>query len=321
MNHQKYKELIQLTVYDEISDQEKLDLDNHLLECAECAEELKSVKQVYNAFAANRPHPVSERQLTSARRDLFNSIRAKEEKTSWFEKANLMLDSLLFSKTKLAFGGASTMAIGILVGYILFASPSEPFDLNSNQQIVNLDDINQKKVQISNVRFNNAINQDGELEFVFDATRPVTYKSSVSDKFAQELLSTAMLTDKSAGMRLKSINTIAMQSDDSFIPDNKVKKTLIASLKTDDNPGVRRAAINTLMKFPLDTEIRDAMLFVLTSDDNAGIRIAAINSLSRLKASGTVIDDQIKNTLRNNFEDEENNFIKVRAASLLEEVE
>lgn len=41
MNHQKYKELIQLTVYDEISDQEKLDLDNHLLECAECAEELK----------------------------------------------------------------------------------------------------------------------------------------------------------------------------------------------------------------------------------------------------------------------------------------
>jgi len=320
MNHEKYKELIQLSVYDEILDKERLDLENHLLECNECAEELNSVKKIYNAFASNRPPSVNERELTNARRELFDTIRMEESKSSWLQKINGWFDTLLFGNAMLALGGVATLAVGFFLGYMFFASPSGSIDFSSNQQAVNIDDIKKERVQISNIRFTNVVNEDGELEFVFDATRPVTYRSSVSDKFAQELLTTALLTEKSPGIRLKSVNTIALQSDGSFIPDDKVKKTLIVSLKTDENPGVRRAAINTLMKFPLDTEIRDAMLYVLTSDDNAGIRVAAINSLSRLKSSGTVIDDEIKNALRNNYEDEDNKFIKVRSASLIEEV-
>ena len=130
----------------------------------------------------------------------------------------------------------------------------------------------------------------------------------------------ALLTSNNPGTRLKTLNTIASQTDENFIPDPKVKKALITSLKIDDNPAVRREALNVLKKFPYSEDIRDAFLYVLTNDDNSGLRVAAINALSDLSIAGISIDEKIKNELIKRAESDENEFIKLRAASLLREV-
>ena len=321
MNHDKYKELIQLYVYDDISDEKRTDLENHLFECEECSKELEAVKKIYVNLTSNRPDVVSQESLVSARRNLFASIKKEESKVTFGERINGFFNNLFFSNYKLAFGGIATFTVGVLIGYFLFAGNSLNNDQNTSLYSINIDDITKSKVQLSNIRFKEPVISDGQVEFIFNATQPVTYKGNVNDEVVQRLLAIAMLTADNPGVRLQSVNTIAMQTDDSFIPDEKVKKALLASLETDDNPGVRRAAINTLMKFPLDREIRDVLLNVLSNDDNAGIRVAAVNALSRLKSSGQSIDDEFKKALKSKTEDDRNNLIKLRAASILEEVE
>ncbi len=320
MNHDKYKELIQLYVYDEISDSEKIDLENHLLECSDCSREMKSIKNLYNALASNRPVMVNEETLDDSRNLLLKKLLAAQIKQSLRDKILKYLEEFLFGGYKLALGGVATFAIGLLIGYFLLTNGAESQDSILTNQTINLDQLNKENVQISNIRFSDPVSSGDEIKFSFNITRPVSYSGDISDQFTQKLLATALLTADNPGVRIQSVNTISMQGVDGFIPDDKVKKTLITSLETDENPGVRRAAINTLMKFPLDQEIRDAFLFVLTHDNNAGIRVAAITGLSALKASGTSIDEKVKEVLRQNVENEDNNFVRIRAASLLEEV-
>ena len=319
MNHNKYKELLQLYVYDEISEKEKTTLENHLLECGECSAELTSIKHLYTALASNRPAPVSDALLSESRKELFNSISKEEEKISLREKVIKYIEEFLFGGYRLALGGAATFVIGIIFGYFIFGGTPDISELSRVEQSINLDQLQKKNVQISNIRFDDPLTAEGEIEFKFDVTKPISYKGNASDEFAQKLLATALLTADNPGVRIQSVNTIAMQSGDSFIPDSKVKQALISSLETDPNPGVRRAAINTLIKFPFDQDIRDAFLFVLTHDDNSGIRVAAINGLSALKFAGGELDEKIRTVLKENVDNEENNFVRIRAASLLEE--
>jgi hypothetical protein len=319
MNHNKYKELLQLYVYDEINDKEKDLLENHLLECSECSEELNSIKHLYTALASNRPAPVSDALLAESRNEFFNSISREKEKISLRERIIKSIEEFLFGGYKVAFGGAATFAIGLVVGYFLFGGSPDISDLSGVDQSINIDQLRKNNVQISDIRFNDPLTTQDEIEFKFNVTKPISYKGNVNDKFAQKLLATALLTADNPGVRIQSVNTIALQNEESFIPDVKVKQALISSLETDQNPGVRRAAINTLLNFPFDQDIRDAFLYVLTHDDNSGIRVAAINGLSALKFSGGKLDEKIRTVLKQNAEHEENNFIRIRAASLLEE--
>ena len=99
-----------------------------------------------------------------------------------------------------------------------------------------------------------------------------------------------------------------------------MKNALITALEVDENPAVRKEALNTLMKLPFDTDIRDAFLFVLSNDRNSGMRVAAINALAQLKIEGTSLDDKILNVLNSKAENDKSDFIRLRAASLVQEV-
>jgi HEAT repeat protein len=129
------------------------------------------------------------------------------------------------------------------------------------------------------------------------------------------------VNEKNPGLRLRTVNTISSQLEtEKFNADPKIKNALITALKIDDNPAVRREALNALIKFPFDGEIRDAYLFVLSNDHNSGMRVAAINALAQLKVEGTSLDDKILNVLNRKAENDESDFIRLRAASLVREV-
>ena len=55
-----------------------------------------------------------------------------------------------------------------------------------------------------------------------------------------------------------------------------MKAALLASVQTDKNDAVRRAALATLQKYPFDDQIQAAMLRVLQNDSNPALRIEAI---------------------------------------------
>jgi len=91
-------------------------------------------------------------------------------------------------------------------------------------------------------------------------------------------------------------------------------------LKSDDNAAVRKEALYSLMQFPYDEEIRDGLLNTLSNDKNSGLRVAAINALADIKTKGISLDEVIRKTLNKKADQDDNDFVKIRSASLLKEL-
>ncbi|MGD8777537.1 MAG: HEAT repeat domain-containing protein [Ignavibacteria bacterium] len=319
MNKVKFTDLAYLYLYEEISDPEKVELENYILENDEAKREFESMKQLHSALVSNSPAKIGEKALQESRQTLLRNIRNLEYKESWFTKFTKALKESFLFEYKFALSGVATLAIGMFLGYLFFTPSSQDGFIDTGKQI-NIDELEKSGIDISNIRFKNPFNQDGSIEVTFNAVKPVTYKGKASDEVMQRLLAAALVNSENPGTRLKSLNQIKQQSKKNFNPDPKIKSALITALKVDENPGVRREALNVLMNFPFDLEIRDAFLFVLESDPNSGMRVSAINALTDLKQQGTSIDDEIKSVLNKQIQTDESDFIKIRAASLLQEV-
>jgi HEAT repeat protein len=139
-------------------------------------------------------------------------------------------------------------------------------------------------------------------------------KGSINDERIQKVLTYALVQEQNPGVRLRAINAIG---DSQVKPDPEIKKALITTLKSDENAGVRREALSLLQKFPFDQETKEAFLYVLEHDKNAALRIAVIQSLSTTKKAG---DKEVMNVLKERVETDNNNFIRMKAKAVLQEV-
>lgn len=322
MNKEKFIEQAQLYLMDELNQSEKIEFENLIMENDELKREFDSIKQMFESFTTSRPEEVDEKLLVSARNNLMRSIRNEAVKETASEKILKWLKNIFIVNYKLSFGSLTLVVIGVFVGYFLFYS--------SNQQIatvsksVDLDNISQYETGVSNIRIPNPFLKGGEIEVIFGGTggtSPISYKGTADDPIIQRALATALVTQENPGLKLRTVNTLAstVQSDQ-FIPDPKVKSALITAMKNDKNPAVRREALNVLQKFSFDQEIRDAYLYVLSNDSNSGLRVAAINALANLKVQGNSLDEKIINVLNKKAENDDSDFIRLRAASLIKEV-
>lgn len=322
MNKEKFIEQAQLYLMDELNQSEKIEFENLIMENDELKREFDSIKQMFESFTTSRPEEVDEKLLVSARNNLMRSIRNEAVKETASEKILKWLKNIFIVNYKLSFGSLTLVVIGVFVGYFLFYS--------SNQQIatvsksVDLDNLSQYETGVSNIRIPNPFLKGGEIEVIFGGTggtSPISYKGTADDPIIQRALATALVTQENPGLKLRTVNTLAstVQSDQ-FIPDPKVKSALITAMKNDKNPAVRREALNVLQKFSFDQEIRDAYLYVLSNDSNSGLRVAAINALANLKVQGNSLDEKIINVLNKKAENDDSDFIRLRAASLIKEV-
>lgn len=321
MNDKRFTELTQIYFLNEIADDERVELENYLLENDAAKKEFEELKKLHRTFASNRPAPLSDRVLDESRQTLLRKLRTEKKKETVLSKIYNSLMNVFSTNYKYALSGAATLVVGIFLGYLFFA-PSQiqlPI-MNETQTEFDLDKIREGGGDISNIRFRNVPSDNGKIEFSFNASKPITYKGNVNDELTLKLLAMALISSENPGVRLKSLNTIAEQTEKNIAPDPKVKSSLITAVKIDENAGVRKEALNVLMKFPFDEQIRDAFLFVLQNDKNSGMRVAAINALTDLKQQGNSIDDEIRNVLNKQAESAEDNFIRLRAASLLQEV-
>ncbi|WKZ69421.1 MAG: HEAT repeat domain-containing protein [Melioribacteraceae bacterium] len=317
MKHEKILEMIELYVLDELNQEERELIENKILESDEYKKEYESLKKFYSSVQDVKPSPVNEHTLQNFRKELLNKIEIEKEK--FVKKSISIWEKLFVGSYKPAFAMATTLLVGFFLGYIIFSSSHTQTIPAKNQNEVDLDAIDNNEINISNIRFANPFSDEGEIEIKFDAVKPISYKGDASDPRIQRLLAAALTSSDNPGLRIRSVNTLSSQTSQSTLMDPKVKQALINALKTDQNAGVRREALNALMKFPYDDDIRDAYLFTLTNDSNPGLKVAAINALAELKLQGRSIDNELKNIIDNELGNGDEEYIKLKAASLIRE--
>jgi hypothetical protein len=304
MRHQEIKELIPLLVYDELDQDERFLLEQHLETCEECRAESAELKQALSL--AGKPLEVDDRTLAEVRRELRLRLAMAREasRASWLSGWQW---SRLVPRLQTAVAGVVCLVIGLTAGYFVYRGQPTP-------GAVTLAPDGRGPVSIGNVRFIDADPSDGQVEFTYDTVEPMRYRGSVNDRRAREVLSAALVDGQNPGIRLRAADLL---TDERLKrPDADVKRALITAVKMDENNGVRKQALQALLNFPFDNDIRDALLFVLSNDPNPALRIAAINGIKTERYR----DPEVLRVLENRGRTDGNEYIRLRSGAILEEV-
>ena len=317
MSHQDWIERVELSLYGELTEADHALLDEHLASCPACRAERASMEQLH-AVLGEAPQDAPTRALLSeARRELRLRLSRERSGNPASEWLRGLFRTPAASRTGMALGGLALVAAGVLIGtnwgtnWSPRRAESAPAQAAAQQsQSLGGD------TRITNVRFITSDPSTGEIEFAFEAIKPVRMKGHINDEQIQRVLSHAIMNEQNVGVRLASISAV---SSTRALPDKEIKNALIAALESDENAGVRAEAMKALRGYAPDEEIRDALLFVLTHDKNPALRITAINSLDSTRTSGQVLDENMLNILRQSMNSDNNNYIRLRARTVMED--
>lgn len=309
MQHEKYEELIQFYLYDEIDEVDKRMLEQHLKSCPACKAHLEELKTIFNRINENENNESEDKLLFEARAELRGYLKAQKNKTSIIKVLTQAFSSFMIKPIGIAFGGAVVLLAGLFTGYLIFNDPA----VNDSKEELNFSDYS----KIQNINFFDADPDDGEIEFTYESVKPGRIKGNINDSRVREILTYAILNEKNPGTRLNSINVINASSQHKN--DDELKNALISVAKYDNNPGVRREAIKSLNELTVDKEIKDALIYVLLNDTSAGIRIEAINNLMEASKKGIKLDEDDLTTLKEKIQSDENNYVRYQFKNIVKE--
>lgn len=315
MEHQSFKEMIQLALLDELGDNELNKLHQHLIECSECQAEYDRLKKYYDTIDRNKIEEIDELFLQDARRQFRLKLDYDISKQTILEKVFNLFRKNLWAYKRPAYAGAFSLVLGLVLGYVLFTP-------GGSARISNITDnlgLTGGSAEIANVQFVRTDSGSGEVEFSFDEVKRVTMKGKLNDPAVQKILATALVNEKNPGTRIQTVNVLANQTVGNNKANPKVKSALITAIKFDGNPGVRMEALKALLNLPYDDDINESLLYALEHDKNSGLRIAAINGLASAKQNGKTIGQEGMKVLNQKMKNDDNEYVRIRAASLLKE--
>lgn len=315
MNHNEFKKRILVSLFGELSKNEQAELEEHLQTCEECRAELEQQTHLLSLVSKHKTLEVDEKLLQDARSQLRGAIRAERQRSHLLSNLAEFFSGLVTVPYRATLSGITVLAIGLFLGYLLFHS-SQITPINNNVKPASDISFNENDVRIKNIRFIDPVASDGEIEFTFDAVKPMHIKGNVNDRKVQSILTYAMLNEQNPGARLNSINAMDSESPKKY--DEDIKDALITVVVSDENPGVRREALKFLNKFPYDEDIKQAYIHVLTADTVTGLRIEAINALSNLNKKALDLKQSEVDLFKQKLETDNNSYIRYKTKTILQ---
>ncbi len=177
-----------------------------------------------------------------------------------------------------------------------------------------------KQPKLANVAFRPA-DTAGRIGISFDVTTRYTVVGKPNEPGVSEVLA-YMVSGSGAteGARGKAIDLVSRHYAGETPVSPQIVTTLVETLRSDKNPGVRKKAAEALAQLPPAPEVRDAFLAALRSDANPAVRIIAVEALA--KAAVTLRDPVAIETLREKASDDrETGYVRVKAATALKRIQ
>jgi hypothetical protein len=283
------RENIVLSVYGELADDARHELEQHVARCADCAAELKAEQEFHALLEQGRAgDPLlgdpSPNLLAASRMRLQEGLETVKQGSFFsrlaFDPANWLLQmkfSPALAAVILIFGFAG----GVGATYEIYgsrhtdtagvASVANPATVPSDAAIAGISSIVQdpNTNQVS-IKYNTVSTQEAQ--------------GPLNDQKIQQLLLFAARNNYNSGVRVDSVDLLAQRSG-----DLQVREALMYALQNDTNPGVRLKSLDALGNYVKnDTNVRDAVLRALVNDGNSGVRIEALRLIEPVKADGSV---------------------------------
>jgi hypothetical protein len=272
-------------VYNELEDDARYEVEQHLARCPECASELKVTRKFHTTMSQNPVAEPTPNLLTASRMRLQEALETTSQGGLWrrliFEPGAWLRQIRLSPALAAAifivgFGG------GIGATYNFLAKGPGITD------VANLDrSPNQTPIEASAITGIRSVTQQpgsNQVSIKYDTISTEEAQGSLNDQRIQQLLLFAARNNFNSGVRMDSVDVLTQTPN-----DTRVREALMYALQNDTNPGVRLKALDGLSGFVgQDGQVRDAVLQALISDSNSGVRLQALRLVEPMKADSNV---------------------------------
>ncbi len=283
MNCEYVKSNAALLVYDELGDDARHELDQHIARCPDCAGEVKAVRDLQATMSLlEQPEP-SPNLLAASRMRLQEAL---EGATQARGLGRFTFDfSHLLSQLRLAPAAAMALlivgfAVGSLTTWKIARSTVTVQDAKGPRSGLGGGVL----ASISGIRSIDQVPGTDKVAIKYDEVSSGEATGSLADEKIQKLLLFAAHNNVNPGLRMDATNAMAQSPN-----DPQARESLIYSLRYDSNPGVRLKAIEAVGRFVKDdVKVRDAVLEALINDSSPGVRIEAVHALEPVRADATV---------------------------------
>ncbi len=271
---------------DEVSENERKLIDEHLAVCAACAEQLAGERSLWEAMNAANP-PAGEitsadtllaqcrSQLAETLDDLsVTPVREHWQPFGWVRR---------WMALRPAWSGALLIFFGVLLGAEVMPWLQNGLPGNSNGRAVNvlasqkLTDDQLSKMAVAGINLAPWPNAaPGTVQLQLRAEQPMVLSGNADDINMRRVLTYVVENGErfDAGVRLDCLDALKAQARDA-----QVRKALLLAARKDQNPAVRMKALEALKDSAADDAVREAMLDALAHDANPGVRVEVVNML------------------------------------------
>ena len=303
------QENVLLYVYNELADDARYELEQHVARCAECAAELKSTRKFHVTLSSLPVEEPSPNLLTASRMRLQEALETTQQGGIM---QRLMFDPWAWFR-QMRFSPALATAL-LIVGFAAGIGTTYSIVRNPSPAISALNKTDEgttapaAQANITGIR--SVIQEPGsdKVTIKYDTVSTQQTEGSLNDQKIQQLLLFAARNNYNSCVRMDSVDLLTQKPS-----DTRVREALIYALRYDSNPGVRLKALEGLGSFVKDdVRVRDAVLEALLNDSNAGVRTQALNLLGPVRA-----DSSVRGVLQRLAQDDKNPYIRSQARTVL----
>jgi len=303
MNCDWVRQNITLYLYGELADDAQHELEQHVVRCTACGQELaeqQAFQTQMNALPVEEP---SASFLAAARMRLQEALEQENPRRAWYQKLafdpTAWLRQVRFSPAlamvifMVGFGGGLGAMYKAIGGHVV--APPKAENVQEAAMIGG----------ITSVEKDPATNT---VKVQYDRLTPGSVQGTLSDPKVQDLLVYAAKSNENSGVRLNSVDALVDKTD-----DPRVRETLTYALRYDSNPGVRLHSLEGLANFVKeDIRVRNAVLEALLNDSNLGVRSGALHALEPVKA-----DSSVRMALEQLAKEDPSDFIRTESKRVL----
>jgi anti-sigma factor RsiW len=275
------KDNVLLYVYNELPDDARYELEQHLARCPGCTAELKATRKFHAVLSELPVEEPSPNLLTASRMRLEEALETAKPGGFW---RRLAFDPAAWLR-QIQFAPALA-AVLVILGFAGGIGTSYKL-MSSSGNLESLVPRGAPAPAESSIAAIRSISQDAGSNTVsiqYDTVSTQQAQGSLNDQRIQQLLLFAARNNNNSGVRMDSVDLLTQHASDTH-----VREALIWALRYDSNPGVRLKALDGLAAYvKSDPQVRDALLEALMDDSNLGVRVEALHLLEPVRADSSV---------------------------------
>lgn len=293
-----------LYVYDELPDDARHELEQHIARCQDCAAEVESTRKFRSELAQSPVQDPSPSFLTASRMRLQEALESTEQGGWW---SRLIFDPMAWLN-QVRFAPALAAAI-FIVGFAGGIAATYKYKLGQPTDVGSIQNPQPPtQASISGISSVAQVPGTNQVTVKYETVSPQEAHGPLTDPNIQQLLLYAARNNFNAGVRMDSVDLLTQQPTNAH-----VREALLYALRYDSNTGIRLKALDALGPYVKDdVQVRDTVLESLMSDANPGVRIEALRLLQPVRG-----DSSVRIVLERLAAKDENRYIRSQARTLI----